>query len=65
MFPYWTLYLIPALAAVGRRDVPRQVWFLFFVLVTAMVGLRYRVGGDWGSYIGYVNRAGQLSFPKF
>jgi len=64
MFAYWTLYLIPALAAVGHRNVPRQVWLLFFIVVTAMIGLVYRVGGDWGSYIGYVARAGQLSLTE-
>jgi len=64
MFAYWTLFVIPALAAIGRRNVPRQAWFLLFVVVTVMIGLRYRVGGDWGSYIAYVTRAGALTLSE-
>lgn len=61
MGAYWTLYLVPALLAIGRRNVPRQVWYLLFAVLVLVIGLRYRVGGDWGSYIAYLQRAAALS----
>lgn len=64
MIHYWTLFLIPALVAVGYRNVPKQVWYLFFAVITLTIGLRYRVGGDWGAYIAYLQRAAEASFTE-
>lgn len=57
MLPYWFLFLVPAFAALSERsrggllrsrfDLP---WLLIWSLLTVLVGLRYKVGGDWGSY---------------
>lgn len=55
MIPYWSIYLF-VLAGVlfpGRLNERsrRLVWFVTFVLLTAFIGLRHDVGGDWGNYL--------------
>jgi hypothetical protein len=54
--PYWVLFGIWALGAVqfSRRQITAYGNILFIaaaVLTALMIGLRYGVGGDWGSYI--------------
>jgi len=50
MYLYWTLYIIPALAALNWKWPPKVAWAIFFTFITLVIGLRYQVGGDWGSY---------------
>lgn len=63
MWPYWMVFVVPALAALtqatgpslGRtsgslRDV-RGPWFILAFLITAFVGWRDEVGGDWDNYL--------------
>lgn len=56
MFPYWLLFIMWAAGALqfSRRGSLREsrlfFWFAIF-LTTLMIGLRYLVGGDWGSYV--------------
>lgn len=56
MFPYWLLFSIFALGSLEYRrrgDVGSQTGLLFLaagVFVALMIGFRYEVGGDWGSY---------------
>jgi len=70
MWPYWVLFLIPALMAVQRR--PRanalwhpawsaELWFFWFFLVL-LIGMRYEVGVDWDPYLRYFNYAADLNF---
>lgn len=66
MLPYWILFALPALLALAsppthnqRRDGTRftrfdPIWVLVLVLLTVMIGFRYRVGGDWGAYFTYL-----------
>lgn len=55
MLPYWLMFVLWSLGAVQteRRRV-RDTRILFFagaaVLTAALIGLRFEVGGDWGSY---------------
>lgn len=57
MFPYWTLFTLCAVGAIqfranqvrGRQGGP--LLFALAILVTLMIGLRFEVGGDWGSYL--------------
>lgn len=60
MLPYWVLFFIPALYAIG--DVKKNVqlkkvtywdsnWLFIIILISLMVGFRYQVGGDWESYL--------------
>ena len=55
MFPYWFLFTIPSLAAVipvrTSRSLALLGWFTVGVIYTTLIGLRFEVGGDWGSYI--------------
>jgi hypothetical protein len=60
LYPYWLLFLYFALGALWTANtretgrVPARVFFLIGLLGAAMlIGLRYKVGGDWGSYLGY------------
>jgi hypothetical protein len=68
MLPYWILFAVPAFAATAERSRPRDGssltpgWALFGLLLTLFIGLRYEVGGDWGSYLDYLERARYMSF---
>lgn len=58
MLPYWCLFAVFAIGALyerpyghwqrPRRDIMFMVAMLFLAV---LVGLRYNVGGDWGSYL--------------
>ena len=56
MLPYWLLFLIPAAAAWSEKSRTRppaqyaHAWIAIWLLLVVMIGLRYHVGGDWGSY---------------
>jgi hypothetical protein len=72
MFPYWLLFGIFALGAVGMRARPNQLagdgtmgWsrqrdllFLAAALIPiGMIGFRFQVGGDWYNYMRMFNDA--------
>jgi EpsG family len=63
MWPYWLMFLVPALlalreparpTALGNKwlqvRIPAQWWAVVGVL-TLLVGWRYQVGGDWFNYL--------------
>lgn len=56
MAPYWTIFLIFALSAIANTRYHRTMWWAFGVVLICFVGLRYRVGGDWGTYRNQVLR---------
>lgn len=68
MLPYWLLFLLPAYAAL--REQPLPAWAMrrkpmligAMLLFTIMIGLRYRVGGDWENYLPYLYRVRNLTF---
>lgn len=76
MWPYWLFFLLPAWQALAhaprgyvRPDGLRAValnteWVFVLASLTLLIGLRFEVGGDWGSYVGYVNTAAWLSFGE-
>ncbi|MEH6552217.1 MAG: EpsG family protein [Pseudomonadales bacterium] len=53
MWPYWMMLLLPLAGVAGnaRSQLGRYSWYLVIFLFALMVGLRYEVGGDWGSYL--------------
>ena len=55
MWPYWIMFLIPALTALeaDRRGkyLPWMPWIFLGLFFTICIGFRYHVGGDWGSYL--------------
>lgn len=63
MWPYWMMFLIPAVAAVGIRRRPLRrpsgkwnlAWVATAISITLLVGYRYEVGGDWGQYLRLVD----------
>lgn len=62
MWPYWALFLIPALGAIverspmqaqGQRRAGRNAdlqWLVAGLAIALMIGLRSKVGGDWANY---------------
>ena len=55
MLPYWLLFALFAIGALRarayRRDEPMLAFWFGWVVVTLMIGLRYRVGVDYGNYL--------------
>lgn len=68
LFPYWLLFVLWSVGAVQaqrrhERD-PRGLFFVVAVCTTIlMIGLRFEVGGDWGSYERIYNDIFFLSLP--
>ncbi|MDE2382846.1 MAG: EpsG family protein [Xanthomonadaceae bacterium] len=60
LFPAWAV-LMPGRLKSGQAWVP---WVFVFVVFTLMMGLRHEVGGDWGNYLPYLERAGRLDFDE-
>lgn len=65
MSPYWLLFILPVLGALcpvrGDAQVRAFAFGLFATIATLMIGLRYEVGGDWGSYLEYVEMSRGIS----
>lgn len=60
MLVYWIVFFSAVALALARLRVSRVGWALIGIGLVLFVGLRYQVGGDWGSYLGYLMRvAGQ------
>lgn len=67
MWPYWIMFLLPAVAAflaphtsaggTVRVQAPRWTlgWVFAFAAILLMVGYRYEVGGDWFNYLRYLD----------
>ena len=63
MWPYWLMFLVPALAALNAPWCPPAAvtgwrptrldasWWLAILALTLLIGFRFQVGGDWGSYL--------------
>jgi hypothetical protein len=63
MWPYWLLFLIPAVAAVNKLHISAislksigktrwsMAWKAMLIFLILMIGLRHEVGGDWITYI--------------
>ena len=66
MWPYWLMFLLPALAALharrhrlhaatGLRSLKlHEAWLAAVLVLTVLIGFRFEVGGDWSVYVGYV-----------
>lgn len=63
MWPYWLMFLVPALAALNAPGRPPAAvtglhstrldaaWRLTILALTLLIGFRFQVGGDWGNYL--------------
>lgn len=63
---YWFLFLTPALIALGsakphylpsKSALKGPLWSLLLISLTLVIGLRHEVGGDWASYLPYIDDA--------
>lgn len=76
MMAYWLMLAWPVFWALRVRavrpasgiDAPRVslngLWWVTVVLLTLLIGYRFQVGGDWFSYLQYVDRADSSSFVE-
>lgn len=60
MWPYWLMYLLPAVPALltGRRPLRLSwmPWLVLGALFVLLIGYRHHVGGDWGTYLIHYQR---------
>lgn len=60
MWPYWLLFLLPAIQALNSGEHLKKnfndehwslIWKIILVLLAVMIGFRHQVGGDWFTYL--------------
>ena len=61
MIVYWVIFLGAVMLALARLRISSLGWALIGAALAAFVGLRYQVGADWGTYLGYLVRVTDLS----
>lgn len=76
MWPYWLMFLIPAVPAIvasssgtvgGSSKTPPTAtlaWLLVGLMMTLMIGFRFEVGGDWQEYFEYLVGVTGLSLAE-
>lgn len=62
MLIYWIVFFSAVLLALARLRISALGWSLIGTGLAAFIGLRYQVGGDWGSYLGYLVRVTDAPF---
>jgi hypothetical protein len=70
MWPYWVLFVVVAWLAGTRLQLvltPTEHWsdrwWLMYVLLVLMIGLRHQVGADWENYAQHIEVAKSQSLP--
>ncbi len=73
MLPYFLLFcLVAGFALTNQRTIPKSKnsnfweaeWWLIFLLLTIMIGMRHEVGADWEQYLGHVESVRGESFVE-
>jgi hypothetical protein len=68
MIPYWIMFLLPAGAALleGSSKMRRinGGWIALWIILTLLIGYRFKVGGDWGSYLKHYYETFYLSLAE-
>ena len=73
MFPYWVLFVIPALATLRSSRIPAmalansreyRIWRGIFLLLVLMIGFRHHVGGDWNNYERHLTHGANSSLSE-
>ena len=68
MTPYWLLICYPILASLAPIRTNNSLNLLnltiFAILAILIIGLRFEVGGDWFSYLIYLENARYMSFDR-
>jgi hypothetical protein len=70
MWPYWVLFLIPALMAFHcnprSNALQRGRWsaglWIYWVFMVFMIGLRDQIGADWDNYLRIFNQSAGVGF---
>lgn len=69
MLIYWLIFLVPAAYAINNRVRPASLrsgyqseeftlaWAALCLFLTLVIGYRYEVGGDWGTYLRHLGEA--------
>ena len=63
MIPYWILFFVPAFLALDRgvTQITASYFFLSWIVLTLVIGLRTDVGADWNQYTIIFDRVGEVS----
>ena len=66
MFSYYLFYLIPAIPALfaTKKKPSLFVWSIIGFFFTLVIGLRHKVGGDWGNYLGRFNQVTYFTYDE-
>jgi hypothetical protein len=73
MWTYWFLFLFPAWLAITKTQSMKVnthtapwngYWWIMFLLLVLIIGLRHEVGTDWGQYLDLVNLASYESLSQ-
>jgi len=74
MWPYWLLFLVPALQASTKLRVVKEIskygslgsgqWRFIFVTLVLIIGFRHQVGGDWFIYLRNVESTADLTLVE-
>lgn len=76
MWPYWTMFLLPALFALvtrrhrvnrttGLRSVKLDsAWLAATLVMSVLIGFRLQVGGDWFNYFKYLSAVEDLELDE-
>lgn len=66
MIPYWLLLFIPLWNCLLQPRSRWQTWqcFLIWIILAIFIGLRHEIGGDWFSYLPYLDRAQGLQISQ-
>lgn len=76
MWPYWLLFLLPALAAFTQPSQPWAMkpphrlsqielqWCLTAIALALFIGWRHEVGGDWWPYLGHMRESSTMTLGE-
>lgn len=64
MLPYFAFFSIAGIPAIVSRRLNILGWIVAWMVAVLFVGLRHRVGGDWGGYVIITDTIGDLPFSE-
>ena len=65
MWPYFAFFALAGVPALFyTKRVHKALWAIVWLLCVLFVGLRHKVGGDWGGYLIITQRIHDLSFVE-
>lgn len=54
MITYFMMFLIPAFIAINNKVLTNNFfWLILGIIFSIIIGLRFEVGGDWGTYLNH------------